>query len=410
MKNRKWYKLDNVGKFYSSMYDSNSQNVFRYSATLTEDIDSTILQKALDNTIDIFPNFNVNLKKGIFWAYLEEANKKAIVKEEALPICYKLYNNSNDLLYRISYYKKRINLEVSHILSDGRGSLEFFKTLINYYIVFKYNLKISKSFSNSSYNEKSEDSFLKYYKKPKKNTGVVSNIYYYRGKKMKNKTRFLELHMSLKDMLKLSHENNISLTSLIVSVLIYSFKDVMSEKDLKKNIKIDIPVDLRQFVDSYSSKNYFGLTSVVYKFNSRKDKLKNIMKKIDKQLKENIKVDNILIRVNKMVAFEKNIFLRVSPYFLKNVVLSIIDKFTSHMSTSCVSNIGKIKLEDYLKDFVKNINVLTSTNNFQFTICSYDNDLSIGISSRFKYNDVIKNFCNYFSKNNIDITINSNEV
>ena len=73
---KKWYKLDNVGKFYASTSNSIIPKVFRYSAYLYESINENILQIALNKTIKIFPNFNVNLKKGIFWYYLDETNKK----------------------------------------------------------------------------------------------------------------------------------------------------------------------------------------------------------------------------------------------------------------------------------------------------------------------------------------------
>ena len=409
---KKWYKLDNVGKFFSSVTDKHNQNVFRYSATLTETIDKKCLQKALEETINIFPNFNVNLKKGLFWYYLDETKKKYIVTEENLPICFKLYNNSNDFLYRVSYYNKRINFEVSHILSDGRGSVEFFKVLVGNYLKIKYNLKDINILTNSSYNEKEEDSFIKYYQKNKQKNenNIKGKIYHYKGRKLKNNARYLETHMPVKDILNISHKYNITLTTLIVSVIIYSFKDVMSDEDIHKNIKIDIPVDLRHFSNSRSSKNYFGLTSVTYKFKSRNDTLKQIIDEVNKQFKNNLTAENLFIRVNKMVAFEKNIFCRILPIFIKNIILKIINLFTSHMSTSCVSNIGIISFKKELMPYIKNVNILSSTDGFQFTLCSYNGDLSIGISSKYKYNDVIKYFCNYFSKQGIHIYINVSEV
>ena len=130
MKTKKWYKLDNIGKFYASIKNTKTPKVFRYSAVLKEDIDKEILQDALNKTIEIFTNFNVNLKRGLFWYYLDETNKKNIVTEENLPICFKIYNNSDDFLYRVSYFKRKINLEMSHILSDGKGGIEFLKLLI----------------------------------------------------------------------------------------------------------------------------------------------------------------------------------------------------------------------------------------------------------------------------------------
>ena len=34
-----WYRLDNVGKFYSSQAGSSAQTVFRYAATMQDDVD-----------------------------------------------------------------------------------------------------------------------------------------------------------------------------------------------------------------------------------------------------------------------------------------------------------------------------------------------------------------------------------
>ncbi len=409
MLNKKWYKLDNVGKFYSSIADKEYQQVFRYSITLKDKIEKDILQEALDNTIEVFETFNVNLKKGLFWYYLEETNKRYKVTRENLPICFKIYNSSNDFLYRVTFYNNRINFEISHILSDGRGSIEFFKTLVNNYLKIKYKVKIDPN-TNSSYIEKAEDSFAKYYKKTKVTSKNISNVYLYKGRKLLNKTRFLEAHLPVKDVIELAHTKSATLTSLLVSVLIYSMKDVMSEKDLKKNIKIDIPVDLRQYFKSFSSKNYFGLTSVAYKFNSREDTLEDIIKSVNKQFKENLTPEKLIERVNQMVAFERNVLCRITPIFMKNVALKIINYFSNRMSTSCVSNIGKIEFPSKAKPYIENVNILTSTPGFQFTICSFENDLSIGISSKYKYNEIIKNFCNYFSEQNIEMTINVSEV
>lgn len=43
MARRTWYRLDNIGKFYSSQAGRSSQTVFRYSAELADGIDPDIL-------------------------------------------------------------------------------------------------------------------------------------------------------------------------------------------------------------------------------------------------------------------------------------------------------------------------------------------------------------------------------
>lgn len=410
MKIKRWYKLDNVGKFYASIKNNKIPKVFRYSAVLKDDIDETILQNALNKTIEVFPNFNVNLKRGMFWYYLEETNKVNRVTKENLPICFKIYNNSDDFLYRVSYYKRKINFEVSHILSDGRGSVELFKVLLSNYINIRYNLNIDTNKNNKSNLEKTEDSFDKYYQKIKNTKSKNQKTYIYKSKKFRNQTRYMECHMNVLDALKIAHKYNTTLTSLLVSILILSFKDELKLSDMNKYIRIDIPVDLRSYFKSSSSMNFFGLTTISYKFNSKEDTLEDIIKEVNKQLKENLKKEKLLERVNLMVSFEKNWICKFVPIFIKDIVLNYADKIASQQSTTCLSNIGVIKLEPVIEDKVESISVLTSTNSFQFTICTLKDDLCIGISSTHINNDVIKNFCRFFPLNDIDVKIDVSEV
>lgn len=410
MKKKNWYKLDNVGKFYASIASKEIPNVFRYSAVLTERIEEDILQKALDSTIEVYPNFNVNLKRGIFWYYLEETTNKVIVTKENLPICFRLYNSDDDFLYRVSYFENKINFEISHILSDGRGSVEFFKMLVSNYLKIKHSLKKLYLTSKSSDSESFEDSFNKYYQKTKSPKSKKVKIYKYQSRKLKNQIRYMEMHLNTKEVLSLAHKNETSLTAFLVSVLIYSCKDVMSLRDMRKEIKIDIPVDLRSYFKSSSLRNFFGLTSVSYKFKNKEDSLTEIISSINQQFKENITVENLSKRVNSMVAFEKNVFCRFVPIFIKNFALLLIDKLSSNSNTSCLSNIGIIKFDDKVSDYIKSVSVITSTTSFQLTLCSYKDDLSISISSIYQTNDIIKNFCRFFSNQNIKVVINSNEV
>lgn len=410
MKEKKWHKLDNVGKFYASTAEKDIPNVFRYSASLYGEIDKDILQQALDETVKVFPSFNVNLKRGLFWYYLDETSKRVEVVMENLPICFRLYNNSDDFLYRVSYFKDRINFEISHILSDGRGSVEFFKMLIGNYVKIKHSLDDVDLITKASQSEKEEDSFSKYYKKTKSTNSKTPKIYFYKNKRMKNSTRFMESHMSLSKVLDLSHKYNVTLTTLFVTILIYSFKDEMKVSDMDKSIKIDLPIDLRNYFKSSSTKNFFGLTSIIYKFNNKDDTFEEVLKSVKEQIKDKTTVEKLSERVNMMVAFEKNIFCRIIPIFIKNIALKLIDKFTSQMSTSCISNVGKITFNKDIEKHIKEINILTSTTNFQFTICSFKDDLSIGISSKYKSNEVIKNFCRFFTEEDIDMVMNISEV
>ena len=390
---------------------SKFKNVFRFSVTLKEKVDENCLQKAVDRTLLLFPSFHVHLRKGFFWYYLDESDRKYEVGEENLPICFRLYNNRRDFLFRVSYYKRRINFEVSHILSDGRGSIEFFKILIEYYLKEKYHLKKTVT-SPSSYQEKEEDSFEKYYRKvhlrdlkPKNKT----KIYRYHGRKM-NQTRYLEVHMPVSKVLAKAHEYDCSLTTFLSSVLIFSFAPLMSENDLKKMVKIDIPVDLRPYFPSFSSKNYFGLASIEYCFSKRDDDLKKNHRDSSLRTSGEINGEKFKCASQSNGVFRKESILSGCTFRVKNLVLRIIDAVVAGKSTTTISNLGKIDFGGSFDSYIENVNVLTSTQGFQMTICSFQDNLSIGIASRYKYHDGIRNFCNYFSNCGIPVTINVSEV
>lgn len=406
---KKWYKLNNVGKFYASTTNIKIPKVFRYSAILEEDINEDILQCALNKTVEVYSNFNVHLKRGLFWYYLEETSKVNKVGRENLPICFKLYNNSDDYLYRVTYFKNKINFEVSHVLSDGRGSIEFFKLLVTNYINIKYDLGLETNDNNNSLLERVEDSFQKYYKKTKLPKTKLKNTYIYKGKKFKDQTRYMLCHLSCKEVKKLSHFYNTTITGLLVSVLLYSFKDVMNVSDLNKNITIDIPVDLRNYFKSNSSMNFFGMTTISYKFNTLDDTLDEIIESVNEQLKKNLTKEKLSERVNLMVSFEKNWFCRFAPIPVKDLVINIGQILTNNSTTS-LSNVGIVKLKPEIEKRVESVSVLVSTTGFQFTVCSLKDDLCIGISSNYINNDIIKNFCRYFSLKDMKVTIDVSEV
>ena len=156
MKKSNWYRLDNSAKIVPSTTTIFNTNVFRLYATMKEEVDKKILQEALDKTLIEFPMFLYSMKDGLFWHYLEESNYKPIVKEECDAVCSRI---DDEFLIRVSYYKKRINLEVYHVLADGNGAMEFLKYLVCTYISKKYKLEYEDIVNDSSVFEKNKDDF-----------------------------------------------------------------------------------------------------------------------------------------------------------------------------------------------------------------------------------------------------------
>ena len=409
MNETKWYKLDNVAFYYASIKTKKRQTVFRFSCVLKDEVDKDYLQIALKETIKEYPNFHVTLKKGFFWYYLEESYKDIKVEKENKPICHKMIYDDNDLLYEVTYYKNRINLEMSHILSDGRGALEFFKLLISNYVKYNYKKKVEVE-NVSSEMDRVEDSYDKYFKKSERIKEHHKNVYHYRAPELKDKTRFYEVHTNLKKVLDLAHKYNTSLTGYLISVLIYSTIKEYKVSDYDKLIKLEIPVDLRGFYNSNSLKNFFGIITIDFRPSKGNLEFDEIVKVVNTEMKERLTIERLESRTNKMVSFQKLIAARMLPLFIKEIGMRIIESFTSKMRTTNLSNVGAVKFDKATDKYVESVIALTSTNDFQFTIVSNKNDLCIGISSIFKYNNIIRNYVRYLRDNGVEIVINTEVI
>ena len=168
-KNEKvWYKLDAFAKTYSSIISEGRTTCFRLSVKFLENVDLEVLQKILPFLEKKYPFFNSELKKGIFWNYLQEKNTGFMLEKEKTYPCTNIQKN-NPL--RIIYYRKKISVEIAHFLTDGVGAAEFLKDLTEKYLNLKYFSdndnnkdddfsKVPKDSENNNSKSNNRDSFL----------------------------------------------------------------------------------------------------------------------------------------------------------------------------------------------------------------------------------------------------------
>ncbi len=187
-KNLKWDKLDNTANLFPVIAREGMSNVYRISAVLKEDIKGEFLQDAVEKVLPYFDVFKATLKKGVFWYYFEE-NKAPFpkVKEEYTYPC--MYINpyaNNSYLFRVSYYKNRINLEVFHALTDGNGAVNFLKE-ITYQYLRNVHPELKEKTPNGLHPETSldtQDSYLHNYKKKEKRTYKTKRAVIVKGEKL----------------------------------------------------------------------------------------------------------------------------------------------------------------------------------------------------------------------------------
>lgn len=407
MKRRNWYKLDNTAKIMPSTTTYFNTNVFRLYCTLSEDVDKKILQEALDKALLEFPLFLYTMKDGLFWHYLEESNYKPKVYEECEPICNRI---DEDFLIRVTYYKKRVNLEVYHVLADGNGAMEFLKYLICTYLNKKYKLDIDIPLNDSSEFEREKDDFQTFDKSTFKiSASKVKRAYKIKARKKENVHHdVIEMHFGVKETKEAAKKHNTSLTIYLTSLFIKSIIDNTKLKDLKKPIGITLPVDLRNIFPSKTSRNFFYTILISYQPKDD-NKLEDIIAVVAKQLEEQLDKDNLQKKMNSFMLIEKILFIRMIPGFLKDFGLRFIAKMGKWGQTSVFSNLGLVRIPDCYNKYITNVGAIASTDDLQLCACSYKDEIMLSFSSHFVNKEIERTYLKYL-KNDIkgDITIVSN--
>ena len=219
-----WYKVDNVAKVFLASINRRDPRVFRVSCTLNEDVDPDRLNQALEQTARENPQFQVTLHRGLFWHYFESTNLKPQAVPETLAPCAMLYGPQikNELLYRVSYYGARINVEMFHAISDGNGGMVFLKTLVHNYLQLKNpELANVPGEERASKGESAQDAFRKYYTASKAAEEDPLNrkkSFHLHGRKLPyDQSQFFEAHLSTAQVLAKTRAMGVTMTSYLAA-------------------------------------------------------------------------------------------------------------------------------------------------------------------------------------------------
>ncbi|SFQ24521.1 Uncharacterized protein, contains a NRPS condensation (elongation) domain [Butyrivibrio proteoclasticus] len=416
MERKNWYKLDNAAKIVPSTARGANTRVFRLTCELKEKVEKDMLQIALDETIDEFPFFNCVLHRGIFWYYLEDSDLRPVVELEHTPACMPLYiPGHKNLLYRVNYFDKRINLEMFHVLADGTGAFMFFKTLIIRYLQLKHSLSEDiKPVDEFSVEEKNVDAFTDNYSKQKglKQLKEMSSVKAYQvsGELDENLLpHLLEGTVSSSKFLELAHQHNTTVGVLCVAIYIKAAILSMNRGQKKRHVVVSVPVNLRQFYHSGTARNFFGVINIDYDPANYDGNLATIIEPVDKAFKEKLSAENIEKTMNSYSALEHNLAVKVVPLPIKDFTIGRFDAAAKKGVTTSMSNIGRIKMPKEVEEYIDRFSAFMTASSQQVTVCSFGDKMTFGEASPFKTHRVMLNFFRCLSEQGIEVELGSND-
>lgn len=408
-----WSRLDNAAKIFPSAIMGTDTQVFRFSCELVEDIHPELLQKALLDTMEKFPFYHCTLRRGFFWYYLENTKLVPQIREEYRPPCSPIYDrNKVTLLFEVTYYKNRINLEVFHVLSDGTGVMNFLHALITKYLSVIHGLEPPVLKYDASFTQKEDDSFAKHYEPGKEaksqKQGFVSQI---KGARLPdNRMRVIQGLMSVTELKKAAHTYHATVTAFLAACFLVSLSEEMTKRDLKKPVSLVVPVNLRNFFESESARNFFSVVFLNYDFSKESNDFKTIVEKLNQDLKNKLTLENMEKRLNSLFSLEKNVFARIIPLVIKDIGLRIAYRYSDYQSTASLSNVGINQIPQELKEYVRTFYVACATSKMQACVCSYEDTITVTFTSPIASTDIERRFFRKLADFGIRTEISANQI
>jgi NRPS condensation-like uncharacterized protein len=415
----RWDKLDNTAHLFPVIAGQSMSNVYRISVTLTELIQPDLLQEALDIVLPKFDGMNLRLRQGVFWYYFEENGKPApkVREEIAYPCRYIYQNRNNSYMFRVTYYKYRINLEVFHVLTDGMGGLNFLRELTYQYLRLVHpELKGEKGdalASSTSLNR--EDSFLKNYRKSSSKGYKTKRAYLIKGDRL-NPGEFGVMHgyMQIPQLKEVCRRYGASINEYLVSTFIWSvYKECMHGMPSSKPIRVAVPVNLRPYFNSITTKNFFVMVSAEFCPTKEDYTFEEVLDLVRTSLKGQINKENLEKLFSYNVSNEKFILARATPLFLKNMAMKAIYSQSALANTTTITNIGNITVEDIYKPYIEMFHAFLAMSKGQHikgTVCSYGSTLVFNFSFDLKDMSVQRGFFRRLAEDGIEVEVESNGV
>lgn len=418
-KDIRWDKLDNTAHLFPVIAGERTTNVYRISVTLTEPIEPELLQQALDTILPKFDAFNLRMRRGVFWHYFEENGKPAPkVKEEvSFPCRYIRPNKNRSYLFSVTYYKCRINLEVFHVLTDGMGGFNFLRELTYQYLRLAHPeliLKTGDSLTSGTTLNR-EDSFLKNYKKTAKKVYKTQKAYLIKGEKLRaGEFGVIHGYINITELKTVCRKYGVSINEYLVAAFVWSvYTECLHSMPSDKPIRVAVPVNLRPYFNSITTKNFFVMISAEFYPTEDSYTFEQVVKTVQDSLRSQLNSEHLENIFSYNVSNQKNKFLRLIPLPLKYIGMRHVYTRSALANTTTITNIGKIEISEPYKPYIELFHAflaLSKGQHIKGTVCSYEDTLVFSFSYDLMDPSVQRGFFRRLTDDGLGVEIESNGV
>lgn len=415
----RWDKLDNTANLFPVIAGESMTNTYRISCTLREEIQEDLLQEALALVLPKIPGFNLRLRSGVFWYYFEENGKKAprVTEENTYPCRLIHQSKNNSYLFRVTYYKNRINLEVFHVLTDGMGGIAFLREIVYQYLRLAHpdlREKCGDALSAATSLNR-EDSFLRNYKKRSKSVYESKRAFLIKGEKLAyDGFGVIHGYLPIPELKEAAHRYDASLNEYLVATFIWAvYQEKYRHITKDRPIRVAVPVNLRPYFDSITTKNFFVMVSAEFAPEKDSYTFAEIVEITKESLHKQINKEHLEKIFSFNVSGQQYLIARAVPLFLKNAAMRLVYTRSALANTTTITNIGNIKVDEVYEPYIEKFHSFLSFSKGQglkATITSYRDTLVYTYTSMWQDTSIQKQVFRQIAADGVHVTIETNGV
>lgn len=423
-KDKGWLKLDNAAKLFPAIISKDLTSVFRITAILKEPVKYSAIREAVDITAKRFPYFSVSLGSGLFWHFLEFNNQPPRIQaEEAVPCTSFALKRKNEPLYRVIIKDSRISVEFIHILTDGAGALEYFKSLLYSYFtisgkrisspggIILPGMPISK--------DEIDDSYSKFFRKLPAPSKLIKA--WHLPFRLNNRPRMSVIRgeANIDEILSLTHRLNVSVTEYFVAVYLFSLQEIYiattikNKKRKRKVVRVEVPVNMRNKFPSRTMRNFSLFVSLEIDLRLGTYTFEEILQSVHHQLQISSDIKQISRFLSSNVRYEKLFIIKVLPLFIKKMFIAAIYRgLASKRFTGIITNLGLITLPGEMSELINSFEFIAPPPNPKIKVTSalvsFKGKLMISFSNISKSRELERRIFRHLSGAGIHVRILKN--
>lgn len=415
---RRWFRLDNAAKLYPAVANDRWSSVFRLSAELDMPLEPALLQQAVNDVLPRFPTLNVRMRRGIFWYYLEENDTPLQVTEDTGHPCMRFLWKEKRLL-RIHYFRNRVSCEFFHALTDGTGGLIFLRTLLTRYLQLTGE---SVTWDHGACDPgkapvpaETQDAFLKLPLPRVRVRELGCKAWHMKGtREIPHTLHVISALINTEALTAAARDRHVTVTEYMTAVLLYTCcQDQLSGHPRRlRPMRVQVPVNLRRWHSPETLRNFS--TFVIPEIDPRLGEytFEETLKSVHAYMAYHVDFKRLCAGIASNVADEKNLFMRLTPLPVKNMVIaSVFRKAGDKVITTVLSNPGCVDLSPVLQKHVTDMEMLLGKSPCFLTNCALltaNGHTRLTFTSGIREHRMEQSVLHFLTEQGIPVTVRSN--